>query len=145
MRVSLELARLVVFLRCNSWRFKANYVQTLLSAVIVKHLQGVFEHRDVPILCMYLNYKEQGNQSLDNLISSLLKQMIQREGAAFRSSRAKNLYQGVENEGRPTLDDFFEALCEEIAYYERVIVIVSIFLGECVPDLYGASAVRWVP
>jgi len=74
---------------------------------------------------MYLNYKEQGNQSLDNLISSLLKQLIQHEGAAFRSTKAKDLFQGVENEGRPTLDDFHEALYEEIAWYERVVIVVG--------------------
>ncbi|KAK4690730.1 hypothetical protein P7C71_g6128, partial [Lecanoromycetidae sp. Uapishka_2] len=99
--------------------------KTLLCAAIIKHLQGVFKAQDIPVLCMYLNYKEQGNQSLDNLVASLLKQLIQHEGAAFRSDKAKELYQGAENESRPTLDDFYEALYEEIQCYERVVIVVD--------------------
>ena len=68
---------------------------------------------------MYLNYKERGHQSLDNLVASLLKQLIQREGAEFRSQEATRLYQGAENEGRPDENTFFDALCAEIKCYER--------------------------
>lgn len=74
---------------------------------------------------MYLNYKEQGTQSLDNLVASLLKQLIQYQGASFRSDKASQLYQGVENESRPTLKDFYRALCEEIQCYERVVIVVD--------------------
>ena len=94
-------------------------MQTILCATVVRHLAEVFAKHDIPILCMYINHKERGRQSLDNLIASLLKQLIQREGAEFRSPEAKRLYQGAENEGRPDENTFFDALCAEIQCYER--------------------------
>ncbi|KAL2043776.1 hypothetical protein N7G274_003295 [Stereocaulon virgatum] len=99
--------------------------KTLLCAIVIKHLTVAFENRDIPILCMYLNYKEQGRQSLDNLVASLLKQLIQREGAEFRSQEATRLYQGAENEGRPDDNTFFNALCAEIKCHERVVVVID--------------------
>ena len=110
-------------------------LQTLMCASVIKHLQGVFKDRDAQILCIYLNHKEQGDQSLDNLISSLLKQIIQREGVEFRSARAKSLYQGAGNGGRPTLEEFYHALVEELDSYERTFVVVSTspFTSYCSP------------
>ena len=93
--------------------------KTFLCALVVERLKVIFKHRSVPILCMYLNYKESNVQTLDNLISSLLKQLLQNPNAEFKSPEAKRLFSGAENESRPTLEDFYEAFRAETRHFER--------------------------
>ena len=93
--------------------------KTFLCALVVEYLKEMFKDRNVPILCIYLNYKESSSQTLDNLISSLLKQLLQHPNAEFKSPEAKRLFSGAENESRPTLEDFYEAFRAEIWYFER--------------------------
>ena len=93
--------------------------KTFLCALVVGYLKEMFKDRNVPILCMYLNYKESNTQTLDNLISSLLKQLLQRPNAEFKSPEARRLFSGAENESRPTLEDFYEAFRAEIGHFDR--------------------------
>ena len=93
--------------------------KTFLCALVVEYLKGMFRDRNVPILCIYLNYKEFNIQTLDNLITSLLKQLLQHPNAEFKSPQAKRLFSGAENESRPTLEDFYEAFRAEIWHFER--------------------------
>lgn len=93
--------------------------KTLLCALVVERLKTVFKNRNVPILVIYLNYKESTTQTLDNLISSLLKQLLQYPGAEFQSLEAKRLFSGAENESRPTLEEFYAAFQAEIYHFER--------------------------
>ena len=93
--------------------------KTLLCALVVERLRQIFKDRNVPILCIYLNYKESNTQTLDNLISSLLKQLLQHPNAEFKSPEAKRLFSGAENESRPTLQDFYDAFRAEVWHFER--------------------------
>ena len=93
--------------------------KTLLCALVIERLKTIFRNRNVPILCIYLNYKESTIQTLDNLISSLLKQLLQHPGAEFQSPEAKRLFSGSENESRPTLEEFYVAFRAEICHFER--------------------------
>ncbi len=93
--------------------------KTLLCALVIEHLKTIFKYRNVPVLCIYLNYKESNIQTLDNLVGSLLKQLLQHPNADFKSPEAKRLFSGAENESRPTLDDFYEAFKAEIRHFER--------------------------
>ena len=93
--------------------------KTFLCALVVECLKEMFKDRNVPILCLYLNYKESNVQTLDNLISSLLKQLLQHPNAEFKSPQAKRLFSAAENESRPTLEDFYEAFRAEIWHFDR--------------------------
>ena len=93
--------------------------KTFVCALVVERLKAIFKDRNVPILCVYLNYKESNVQTLDNLISSLLKQLLQYPIAEFKSPEARRLFSGAENESRPTLEDFYEAFRAEIQHFER--------------------------
>lgn len=101
--------------------------KTLLCALVIECLKTVFKNRNVPILCIYLNYKESSIQTLDNLISSLLKQLLQHPDAEFQSPEAKRLFSGAENESRPTLEEFYDAFWAEIQHYERVMIVVDAY------------------
>ena len=93
--------------------------KTLLCALVIERLKNLFKNRNVPVICIYLNYKESTIQTLDNLISSLLKQLLQHPGAEFQSPEAKRLFSGAENESRPTLEEFYVAFRAEICHFER--------------------------
>ena len=93
--------------------------KTFLCALVVQRLKSIFENRNVPVLCLYLNYKESSIQTLENLIGSLLKQLLQHPHAEFQSLEAKRLFSGAENESRPTLDAFYQAFKAEIQHFER--------------------------
>ena len=93
--------------------------KTLLCAQVIGRLKDIFKSRNVAVLCIYLNYKESFTQTLDNLISCLLKQLLQNQIREFKSPEAKRLFSGVENESRPTLEEFFKALVAEIRRFER--------------------------
>ena len=105
------------------WRLQcvgeAGAGKTFLCALVVEYLKEMFKDRNVPILCIYLNYKESNIQTLDHLVSSLLKQLLQHPKAEFKSPEAKRLFAGAENESRPTLEDFYEAFRAEIWHFDR--------------------------
>ena len=93
--------------------------KTFLSALVIERLKLIFEDRNIPVLCIYLNYKESSIQTLGNLIGSLLKQLLQHPHAEFQSLEAKRLFSGAENESRPTVDAFYQAFKAEIQHFER--------------------------
>ena len=95
--------------------------QTLLCALVGKHLDQIFEQegKKVSILFLYLNYKERDSQSLSNLFASLLKQLIQLPGTSLQSQEAQNLYKGSDSEVRPGWKDFYEAFRAEVKFYDR--------------------------
>ncbi|KAM0802882.1 hypothetical protein BDR22DRAFT_791845, partial [Usnea florida] len=101
--------------------------KTFLSALVIEHLKSIFKNRNVPVLCIYLNYKESNIQTLGNLIGSLLKQLLQRPHAEFHSLEAKRLFSGAENESRPTVDAFYQAFKAEIQHIERVMIVVDAY------------------
>ena len=109
----------------TSWRLQCvgepGAGKTFLCTLVVERLKEIFKDRNVPILCIYLNYKESTVQTLDNLITSLLKQLLQHPNAEFKSSEAKRLFSGAENESRPTLEDFFEAFRAELWHLDRYV------------------------
>ena len=92
--------------------------KTVLSSIIVDRLRKTLKPAGVPVLCMYLNYKER-NQTLPNLIGSLLKQLIQFEDDDFQSPRVRKLFREAAREASPLLDDLSEALKAEIMTFPR--------------------------
>lgn len=98
--------------------------KTVLSSIVVDRLRKCLKPAGVPVLCMYLNYKER-NQTLPNLIGSLLKQLIQFEDDDFRSPQVQKLFREAAREASPLLDDLYEALRAEIMTFPRYEVFSS--------------------
>ncbi|KAL8913691.1 MAG: hypothetical protein Q9171_001541 [Xanthocarpia ochracea] len=98
--------------------------KTVLSSIVVDRLRKTLGPAGVPVLCMYLNYKER-HQTLANLIGSLLKQLIQYEDDDFRSPQVKRLFREAAREASPLLQDLYEALKAEIMTFSRVVLVVD--------------------
>jgi hypothetical protein len=105
-------------------------MHTALRSIVVKHLQNIFKDgNSVAITCIYLNYKEQNEQTVCNLIASLLKQIVQ--DRATISDNVRALYKHHrDRDTRPILDDIIEAMKSEIGLYSKVFIVVDA-LDEC--------------
>jgi len=99
----------------------------------VNHLQTLFEDNDsVAIAFVYCNYKEQADQTVSNLVATLLKQIVQDRRAI--SDHVKSFYERHQRRGaHPTLDQLTEVLISEIRTYSKVFIVVDA-LDECRED-----------
>jgi ATP/maltotriose-dependent transcriptional regulator MalT len=99
----------------------------------VEHLETMFEDDDrVAVACIYCNYKEQAEQTVANLVASLLKQLIQGSHANF--DKVHSLYaRHRKRNSRPSLEELSRALESEIRTYSKVFVVVDA-LDECRED-----------
>ena len=96
----------------------------------MNHLQTIFKDDDlVIVLCIYCHYKDQTEQTVTNLVASLLKQIVQHPQANL--DNVKSLYTVHKNQGtRPTLDDFITAFGLETRSCSKVFIVVDA-LDEC--------------
>ena len=94
--------------------------KTWLCSWVIEHIRQLPDNEQVPVLGIFLSYSDKKAQSRENLLGSLLKQLLQHTGAAyFKSGKANSILQGVENESRPTLGQFTEAFKHEVQEYRR--------------------------
>ena len=95
-----------------------------IKSIVVYHLQKIFKGDNVAVACIYCNYKEQIEQTVSNLVASLLKQIVQdRYGA---SDNVKSLYELHNHQStRPTLDELTTALKSEIGAYSKVFIVID--------------------
>ncbi|KAL8698578.1 MAG: hypothetical protein Q9201_006495 [Fulgogasparrea decipioides] len=98
--------------------------KTVLSSIVVNQLQRRFASAGVPVLCMYLNYKEH-KQTLTALIGSLLKQLIQFVDGDLKSTEVRRLFREAAREASPLLEDLYTALRAEIMTFSRVILVID--------------------
>lgn len=98
--------------------------------IVVDHLKSVFkDDDDVEVIFIYCNYKQSINQSLRNLIGSLVRQLVQKRRTV--SENITTLYNS--HSQRHTLlseTDITQALQSEISNYSSVFLVVDA-LDEC--------------
>jgi len=93
------------------------------------HLRTFFKGRNVAIVCIYCNYKEQVDQTAFNLIASLLKQLVEDDSSAYNN--VKPLHEHHKHiKTRPTFDEIQKALQSETTRYSRTYIVVDA-LDEC--------------
>ncbi|MDI1489136.1 MAG: hypothetical protein OHK93_008414 [Ramalina farinacea] len=93
----------------------------MLSCLAVEHLRKAYENTRVPVLCIYLDHKEQNTQTSGNLIGGLLRQLLEYRNYAFCSSDLINLYNRKGKRSRLTKKELQQAFCNEICTYERYV------------------------
>ena len=91
----------------------------MFSSMVVEHLRDQFKEKNVPVLCMYLNYKEQNSQDPRTLIGSLLKQLVQYKSYASCSDDLVRRYREKPKGTSLGKKDMQAAFCSEILRYER--------------------------
>lgn len=103
--------------------------KTILASVVIDELTSRFQRQNIGIAYTFCNFRRQNDQSVENLVASLLKQLIR--GRPSLPDDVKSLYEGHKERGRrPSLDEITKALLSVGAMYSRVFVIVDA-LDEC--------------
>ena len=87
------------------------------------------QSQDVGVAYIYCNYKIQSDQSTTNLLSAILKQLVQKRPSI--ADPVTQLYDQHSNSGtRPSLEDILSALNSVLANYLKAYIIVDA-LDEC--------------
>jgi len=107
-------------------------IQTVLSSIVVHHLWEMSKTDNIIVLCMYLDYNDSRQQTLENLFGSLARQLFQdHHPSTFPSADVAKLMNGIwKDASRPKLKDIISVLRSEIQKFQRVYLIVDA-LDEC--------------
>ncbi|KAK2809089.1 hypothetical protein FQN50_004143 [Emmonsiellopsis sp. PD_5] len=101
--------------------------KTILTSVVIKHLEEEF--RDDPTIgigYIYSNFKQQ--QKIDDLLSSLLKQLANRQSLPQSVRELYDRHKDITT--RPTLDEVSKVFHAVTATFSRVFIIIDA-LDEC--------------
>jgi hypothetical protein len=104
--------------------------KTILTSIVVKDLTTRFYNdKSVGIAYIYCNFRRQYEQKPEDLIASLLKQLLQKLSSVPDS--VKTVYnQHKDKHTRPSVDEILKALESVIATFSRVYIAVDA-LDEC--------------
>jgi hypothetical protein len=103
--------------------------KTMMAAIAIDHLCRTVRRDDIGVTYLFCNYKAQADQSAPNLLTALLKQLVQSRpdiAAPVTHIYDKHLRWG----SRPSLDDIFGALQSVCSNYATVYIVVDA-LDEC--------------
>jgi Cdc6-like AAA superfamily ATPase len=101
--------------------------KTMISAIVIDHLRRSTQTEDVGVAFLYCNYKAQADQNVLNLLSALLRQLVQsRPDIAAPVTEIYN----TKRRSKPSIDEIFRALQSVCSNYTTVYVVVDA-LDEC--------------
>ena len=104
--------------------------KTILTSIVVEELSARFQDdNNVIVAYIYCNFKRQFEQSLEDLLTSLLKQLAQGRPSLPESVRSLHDRHKAKKT-RPSVDDISTALQSVAAEYLRVFVVIDA-LDEC--------------
>ena len=104
--------------------------KTMISALIIDHLWKEFQHDgDTGIAFIYCNYNRQQEQTLGNLLASILKQLVQDQDAL--STEVKLLHKRhIDKRTRPSDHELMTVLRSTVSNYNRTFIVCDA-LDEC--------------
>jgi Cdc6-like AAA superfamily ATPase len=104
--------------------------KTILTSIVVEHLWAKFQNdASIGIAYLYCNFRRQHEQKPVDLLSSLLKQLIQERSSV--PEKVKNLYERHKDKRtRPSFDEISKALQSVVTDYSRTFIIIDA-LDEC--------------
>jgi Cdc6-like AAA superfamily ATPase len=104
--------------------------KTIIASIVVDDLYAKFQNdASVGLAYIYCNFRRQQEQKPNDLLASLLKQLVQEQ--PFIPENVKSLYERHKGKRtRPSLDEILKALHSIVAGYSRVFIIVDA-LDEC--------------
>ncbi|KAH0551181.1 hypothetical protein GP486_007489 [Trichoglossum hirsutum] len=104
--------------------------KTILTSIVVDNLCSRYRtNPSIGITYLYCNFRQKHQQKPENLLSSLLKQLVQKRASVPES--IKTLYERHNCERtRPSFDEILEALKSITTQYSRVLIMIDA-LDEC--------------
>ena len=104
--------------------------KTIITSIVVDHLYSKFQNdAKVGIAYIYCNFLRQQEQKLEDLLASLLKQLVQQKRSM--PDIIKNLYKHhKDRRTRPSIEEVSKALYSIVADYSKTFIIIDA-LDEC--------------
>ncbi|KFY23766.1 hypothetical protein V491_02414 [Pseudogymnoascus sp. VKM F-3775] len=104
--------------------------KTIMSSIIIEYLSRRFQNdATIGIAYIYFNFRQQQDQRLEDLVASLLKQLVQEQPSVPNS--LKSLYGLHKNKRtRPSFDEVLKVLQSTITSYSTTFIIID-GLDEC--------------
>jgi hypothetical protein len=104
--------------------------KTIMTSAVIDHLYALFENKDnVSITYMYFSFRRQHEQTLPNLLASLLRQLVETQPSI--PGVVSVLYEQHRLKGtRPSVNEIFRALLSVAGTYSMVFIILDA-LDEC--------------
>jgi Cdc6-like AAA superfamily ATPase len=104
--------------------------KTMITSIIIDHLQSKFRNDpNIGIAYLYCNFRQQQVQKPMDLLSSLVKQLINRRPSVPQHIRSLYEYH-KKGQTRPLLNEVSEALHSIVSDYSRTFIIIDA-LDEC--------------
>ncbi|MCJ1324226.1 hypothetical protein MMC10_000888 [Thelotrema lepadinum] len=98
--------------------------KTVLSSLAIDYLQHNLQKSETPVLFLYLSHKEGREQTLPNLLGSLLKQLIQRKGQV--PAKIASLYdEEKRKESRLPTEKMLDLLKQQLGTYSKTYIVVD--------------------
>ncbi|KAF3916482.1 hypothetical protein ABW20_dc0100527 [Dactylellina cionopaga] len=107
--------------------------KTILASIVIDDLTTrLFETQKIGIAYIYCNFRRRGEQKFDDLLTSLLKQLLQTFPSPGLPECVESLYKRHNSRRtRPPSDDIINSLEYAAQKYSRVFIIVDA-LDECI-------------
>ncbi|KAL2813093.1 purine and uridine phosphorylase [Aspergillus granulosus] len=104
--------------------------KTILTSIVINHItKHTFEENNIGVAYLYCNFQRKDDQRIEDLLSSLLKQLAERQTSL--PGEVKELYNQHKHERtRPAFEDIASTLHEVIVKYSRVFIVIDA-LDEC--------------
>jgi Cdc6-like AAA superfamily ATPase len=103
--------------------------KTMMAAIAIDHLLESMQSSSYGVAYVYCNYKAQGDQDISNILTAIMKQLVQGRLSAIEP--IEQMYQQHADRGtRPSLDEVYSALREVLAHYPYVHIVIDA-LDEC--------------
>ncbi|KAH8592112.1 hypothetical protein B0O99DRAFT_717254 [Bisporella sp. PMI_857] len=104
--------------------------KTVLTSIVIDNLEKMFERdNSIQIAYLFCNFRRQDEQKPEDLLASLLKQLVQ--GHTSTSKPLKSLYERHrEKRTRPSFDEISQVLHTVTSGYARTFIIIDA-LDEC--------------
>ena len=107
--------------------------KTILASIVVDHLWNAIRDDDIGVAYAYCDYRKYEEQTSNNLVASLLNQLLRQQSKSI-SDDVNKLYLQHDRQGtRPSQADLFSLLQAEAANFSRIFIIIDAF-DECSND-----------
>ena len=98
--------------------------KTVMASLVVEHLRKLFPRDDTAVLYVYCHHREQSSQSLESIISGLLKQLLQKK-SEFPDNLEKAYLAHLEKGIRPSISELTSILMSMLKTMSRVFLVVD--------------------
>jgi Cdc6-like AAA superfamily ATPase len=103
--------------------------KTMIASIVVDHLSVEYQNdASVGVAYLYCNFRRQDEQTLAELVSSLLKQLVQ--GQLSMPESVKGLYERHKDRARPSFDEIMKVFYAVVADFSRTFIVIDA-LDEC--------------